>query len=66
VIPDETLTERRAGRIKYVSPTIRDQPGSPLYRLDARLNIRETGGDEITLQVEMQNDLQKLSLVFRS
>jgi hypothetical protein len=65
VIPDKTLTERGCG-IEYVSASIREQLGSPLYRLDARLNIREAGHAEVSLQVEMQNELQTLSLVFRS
>jgi len=66
VIPDKTLTERRDSAIEYVSAVIREQPGSPLYRLDARLNIRKADGDEVSLQVEMHNEPGKLALIFRS
>ena len=66
VIADKTLTERRGSGVEYVSAVIRQQPGSPVYRLDARLCIRQADGNECSLQVEMQNEPQKLSLVFRS
>lgn len=66
VVADKTLTEQQDQEIEYVRASIRDQPGSPLYKLDAQLNIRLARRDEKTLHLEMENSPQKLSLVIRS
>ena len=66
MVADKTLTEQHGQEIEYVCASIREQPGSPLYRLDADLIIRLARRERTTLHLEMQNTPQELSLIVRS
>lgn len=55
-ITDRTATERKEQVIEYVRAVIRDQPGSPLYKIDADLGVRHSDKSEKTLHVMMRNE----------
>ena len=63
LIADKNVTERKGQMIEYVSAVVRDQPGSPLYKVDADLDIKQSNGMATPLHLTMQNDLQKLFLL---
>ena len=62
LIADKNVTERK-DLIEYVSAVVRQQPGSPLYKVDADLDIKQSNGIATPLHLTMQNDPQKLFLV---
>ena len=62
-VSDKTVTEPRDGVIEYVSAVVREQPGSPLYKVDATLEVKLPNGKVTSLHLEMQNELQKAFLL---
>ncbi len=61
-IKDKNVTERKGGAIEYVNAEVREQSGSPLYKVDADLDVR-LKRMVIPLHLMMQNDLQKIFLL---
>jgi hypothetical protein len=66
LVADKTVTERKDRTIEYVSAVVRDQPGSPLYKVDADLNVRQQNDTQTPLHVVMQNNGGKLFLRIES
>jgi hypothetical protein len=66
LVADKNVTERKKQMVDYVSAAIREQPGSPLYKVDADLNVKQPNGMAAALHLIMQNELQKLSLLIES
>jgi hypothetical protein len=63
VIADKYMTEQKSRYLEYVRATIRDQPGSPLYVLDADLHVKIRGGDAARMAIKMSNQSQDFKLV---
>jgi len=63
LVVDKTVTERKDRTIEYVSAVVREQPGSPLYKVDADLDVKQSNGMATPLHLTMQNELQKLFLL---
>lgn len=62
VIADKAVTEQKGGKIEYQGAVVRAQPGSPCYKVDADLDIKQSNGIAISLHLVMQNELQNLFL----
>jgi hypothetical protein len=62
IIADKNVTERKGQAIECVSALIQARPGSPLYKVDAELSVRQSGMKMTQLHLTMQNDNQKLFL----
>jgi hypothetical protein len=62
---DRFLIEQKDAPIRYLRAVLRKQPGSPLYRVDAELEVQEEGGVVKLLHVHMENSPNNLFLTFR-
>jgi len=63
LVADKTVTERKNRTIEYVGAVLREQPGSPLYKVDADLDVKLPNATAIPLHLIMQNELGKLFLL---
>ena len=66
LMADKTITEKKGQVVEYISAVIREQPGSPLYKIDADLDVKQPNGKAAPLHLMMQNELQKLFLLIES
>ena len=66
LVADKTVTERKNQMIDYVSAAIREQPGSPLYKVEADLIVKQPNGTASALHLVMRNEPQKLFLMIES
>lgn len=63
LLADRTVTEAIGGSIEYVSAVVRKEPGSPLYRVDADLDVKRPNGIAAPLHLTMQNETRGLFLL---
>jgi hypothetical protein len=56
IFADDSVCEQKDKPIQYVRASFRKQVGSPLYKLDAELDIKKAAGDQIRLRVTMNNE----------
>jgi hypothetical protein len=66
VVHDKLLVENRSNKVRYLSSEIKEQPGSPLYSLDAELCLSDIDGRRAALHVRTQNTGSCISLTIRS